>query len=242
LKYNKIAHDYNNKRKKPWRDFVFFYEDLKNDKYKFKGIIIDLGCANGRHFEILKNKNNRLIGIDNSIELINIANKKLQTNNNLNLNLNEIQLLLADLNNLPIRKNTINAIFSIAVIHHIITKQLRYEFFSKIYKLMKSNSLMLFTVWRRWQKRYRFYFLKIWIKRKVIRINKKKKNHKNLKEFGDILIPWKIASNDLMIDRFYHLYSSREVKKSLKNFVIKRFVKLGGPNKKDNFFVLAQKL
>ena len=242
LKYNKIAQDYNNKRKRPWSDFQIYIENLKNSKFAFDGTIMDLGCANGRHLELLKEPNNKLIGIDNSIEFIDIAQERVKKRFSDERDYNKIQLILSDMNFLPFRKKSFDTIFSVAVIHHIHNKNLRKEFFSNIHKLLKNKSWLLFTVWRRWQKKYRNYFFIDWFKRKLIIKYKKEQYDKGLVVFGDAFIPWKLSSKDLIISRYYHFFSANELRKFLKQFIIKNFKKIGGPNKKDNFFILAQKL
>jgi hypothetical protein len=66
-------------------------------------------------------------------------------------------------------------------------------------------------------------------------------NKRELEEFGDKFIPWTISKENLTYNRFYHFFSCKELKRLLKSFVIKELKKIGGPNKKDNFFVLAKK-
>ena len=115
INYNYLAKDYHQKRKEPWKPLVQFLGDLnKKDQYsgQFFGYNIDLGCANGRNFEVLFNKNSKLVGIDNSIEFLKIANKHLRDNNRFSKSeLNSIQLLLSDILFLPIRPQVINNIF-----------------------------------------------------------------------------------------------------------------------------------
>jgi SAM-dependent methyltransferase len=240
IQYKKLAKDYHNKRRHPWKDFERFLKELIKEGLEIKGTAIDLGCANGRHFDLIKNSKNRLIGIDNSIEFLKIAKKRLHANN-YKIKTKNIQILQADISYLPFRTTSINCIFSIAAIHHGKTKQLRTQCFSEIYKILKKGGFFIFTVWRRWQKRFYKYFLKDWIKRKFYPSYKKKQIEKGLKEFGDIFVPWILSSEDLKIKRFYHLYSSRELKKSLNPFTIQKFEKRGGPGEKDNFFVLTFK-
>jgi len=63
-----------------------------------------------------------------------------------------------------------------------------------------------------------------------------------LKEFGDILVPWKISNKNIEIKRFYHFFSKYELKSLLRDFKILLIKKFGGPNKKDNFFTLVKKI
>jgi hypothetical protein len=66
-------------------------------------------------------------------------------------------------------------------------------------------------------------------------------NKLDLEEFGDKFIPWTISKENLTYNRFYHFFSRKELKKLLQMYIIMELKKRGGPNKKDNFFVLAKK-
>ncbi|MGM0467778.1 MAG: class I SAM-dependent methyltransferase [Promethearchaeati archaeon] len=241
IKWNKFAEDYHNKRRKPWNAFKSFFNETINQGYTFNGLIIDLGCANGRHFSVLKNDNNRIIGIDNSIEFLKIARENLPKREIKDFNINNINLLLADISKLPLRDNSIKHIISVAALHHIMTKKERRETFDYLHKILNYGGFLLISVWRRWQKRFKTHFIKNWIKRKLIASFKKDQINKGLMDFGDIFVPWTISSENNTINRFYHLFSSKELHNLLNEFKIIKFEKRGGPGAEDNFFVLAQK-
>ena len=154
--FNKIARDYHLKRTKPWKPLEIFLNHLNKEKEIFKGICADLGCASGRNFKILKNPNNKVIGIDKSLELLKIAQEAL---GDLDLYTKSesmnIDLILGDINKLPLRKNSIHSIFSIATIHHIEHKQQREKAIFQIFDLLIHNGYFLVTVWRKWQKNIR---------------------------------------------------------------------------------------
>ncbi len=241
--YNLIAKDYHLKRKKPWKDFENFILHLKNKYYKFFGNTMDLGCANGRHFEILSTFSQKLIGIDNSNEFLKIATSR---SKDLELTFRALkstpQLILSDICYLPIRPKSFHNVFSIATIHHIHTNLERNKFFSQIYNILKPGGYCCITLWRKFQKKYRFYFIRDLIKRVFSNQYRIKQKEKGLNCFGDKLVSWKISTNNKIYYRFYHFFSKNEVKKIIKGFAIREFKKLGGPNKKDNFFILAQKM
>ncbi len=240
--YNAIAHDYHLKRKKPWKQLESFITDLEKKGYLFKGNCLDLGCANGRHFELFKNSNNKLIGIDNSLNFLKIALDNLRDSVKHSKNkLCNIQVILGDLNYIPLRAKTIQSIFLIASIHHIKSKIKREEGVKQLFELMKNGGKILITVWRRWQKKFRKYFIYNWFKRMFNKIQKKPQENKGLEEFGDKYIPWTVSQKKRTYYRFYHFFSKKEIKKLIKDFEIKVFHRLGGPTNRDNFFILAQK-
>jgi SAM-dependent methyltransferase len=239
--YDNIADDYDSKRKKPWiplKDFLFF---LSKNRYTFKGNCIDLGCANGRHFEIFKNSNNKIIGIDNSSALLKLALKRLKSSKQYSkIELNRIQLILADLKFIPIRTHSIQNVFSVATIHHVKEQQERAKVIKRLFDLLQEDGYLLITVWRIWHKRVKKHFIIDWVKR----INPRYKHQQKrvgLKEFGDKYVPWTFTRKNETFYRFYHFFSKKEIKKLLQNFIIKEFKMMGGPTKEDNFFILAQK-
>jgi len=240
--FNHFAEDYHSKRKKPWRPLEFFLNHLKNKKYTFNGIILDLGCGNGRNFKIMGIPPKKLIGLDLSLELLKIAQAELKKNDQyLQNEAHFIQLLLADISKLPFRKKTINAIFSIAAIHHIRKKSERKNTIIQIYDILKKNGNLILTVWRKWQKQFRYYFLSEWYKRRFTINYKKQQELIGLKEFGDKFVPWTLSNDQKTYNRFYHFFSKKELKKLLKDFIIKEFKITGGSSGRDNFFIFARK-
>jgi len=241
--YNFIAKDYDLKRKKPWKDFALFIRYLQHKNYNFFGYICDLGCANGRNLEIFSRFSERLIGIDNSIKLLEIAKKRFtKTDSSFDMFKNIPQLILGDIRFIPIRSNAIHNIFSVATIHHINSKSDRKESIAQMHNILKLNGYCCITLWRKFQKRYRYYFILDWLKRIFSSKYKREQKEKGLIYFGDKLVSWTNSTNNKVYHRFYHFFSKREAIKLLEKFEIKEFKKEGGPNNKDNFFILTQKV
>ena len=240
--YNFIAADFSQKKSKPWKDLETFVKEIKEKEISFTGYNIDLGCANGRNFSVFMQPNNRLIGVDNSFEFLKIARDHLKSDNSLpKINSNFIQLILSDILFLPIRPNVIQNIFSIATIHHIKDKTRLNYAISQFNCLLRNKGYFLFTVWRKYQKNYRSYFIKDKIKRLFNPKYRKIQINLGLNEYGDKFVPWTLSAEKKTYNRFYHFFSSKEIKKLLDDYAILEFKRMGGPNKKDNFFVLAQK-
>ena len=233
--YNGFAKDYDNKRKKPWVPLKIFLEELKQQDYKFNGILIDLGCGNGRNLPLLKNSNNTVLGIDKSLKFLQL------TKNNKDLHDLNVHFLLSDMLALPIRPNSIDSIFSIASIHHIMNNSDRNLILVYCNSILRKNGYIIISVWRKFQKKYRIYFLFEFIKQKFSFKYKRRQESQGLQELGDIVIPWTVSSNQITYNRYYHLFSKSELKRLLAEFQILRLNKLGGPNKKDNYFILARK-
>ena len=240
--YDILALDYHQKRFYPWKDFELFFNKLIQEGVSFDGYSIDLGCANGRNFKVFLQSDIKLIGIDNSAEFLKISRNRLKTGNNYTMKeRRSIELIQSDINSIPIRPESVNNIFSIAAIHHIKKSNTRNLALNQIYAILKNNGLLFLTLWRKYQKKYRYYFFRDWFKRMYSSNYRIKQSNLDLTEHGDKFIPWTISKENLTYNRFYHFFSKKELKKLLRSFVIKEMTKRGGPNKTDNFFVLAKK-
>jgi len=241
--YEKIALDYDLKRRKPWKPLEDFISYLKVKGYSFNGINLDLGCANGRHFKLLKNSKNKIVGIDNSNDFLKIACTNLKDATQYEKkDSNNIQTILADIRQLPLRPDVIHNVFSIATIHHIKSKAARKYLLNEIFKITRKNGFIILTVWRRWQKKYKDDFLNDKIRRLFNLKYKKRQEQLGLYEFGDKIIPWTVSSTKIKQERFYHFFSKKEIKRLIKPSQIKELKKSGGSTDKDNFFILAQNI
>ncbi|MFX1418239.1 MAG: class I SAM-dependent methyltransferase [Promethearchaeota archaeon] len=240
--FNKIAEDYHLKRKKPWRPLQFFLQFLNNKGYSFKGRSLDLGCANGRNFKIMSSAPNKLIGMDISPKLLRKANENLKDINQYSHEESVyFQLILGDMTSLPIRQDSIDNIFSIAALHHIKKKFERKRTIFQIFESLKDNGKLVLTVWRKWQKSLRNYFLLDWFKRIFTFNYKNQQKSIGLEEFGDKIVPWALSKENQAYNRFYHFFSKKELKKLLKKFNVREFKITGGPTDRDNFFVFSLK-
>lgn len=241
--YDFFAKDYHNKRRHHWKDLEIFLRELADKEIHFHGINLDLGCANGRNFDLFLQSNSKLVGIDNSIELLRLARKRLEEQNiKSKFNPKFINLVLSDVKALPLRPNAIKNVFSIATIHHIKRNIHRNEMITQLYSILKNNGFFVLTVWRRYQKKYRFYFIYDRIRRLLIPKYNKTQENLGLIEYGDKYIPWTISNKNLTYNRYYHFFSLKEIKNLLKIYLIKVILKRGGPNRKDNYFILTQKV
>ena len=112
--FDKIANEFSKTRKTLWPEL------LELDKYiKDNEKVLDLGCGNGRLFELFSAQGRSVsggkkvdyVGIDNSSNLISEAKKKYG---------NYFQV--ADILNIPFSDNYFDSIWLIAVFHHIPSK------------------------------------------------------------------------------------------------------------------------
>ncbi|MGV9200022.1 MAG: class I SAM-dependent methyltransferase [Promethearchaeia archaeon] len=238
--YNQFAKDYHLKRKQPWTTFLNFIENIIGKglfQSIIRGISVDLGCANGRHFKVINTNQNHLLGIDSSFKFLTIA-KRTQLDNDIRT----IHLCCADMKRLPLRERSVDCFISIAALHHIKTKRKRKEVMRSLSNILKKEGNLFFSVWRRWQKKFFKDFFIDKLKRLFLPSYRKNQRKLGLKEFGDIFVPWTVSQTKETYHRFYHLFSKQEAIELCKIFEIREFEAMGGPTDRDNFFFLCQKL
>ncbi len=215
--YSLVSEKFSRTRDKPWYEINFLFNRYieKND------YVLDLGCGNGRFYELLKNKTN-YFGVDNSKELISLAKKRYP----------ETCFKKGNVLNIPFPDNYFNKVFSVSVLHHIPSKELRKEFLKQAKRVLKPKGILIITVWDLKEKKRikkiirKNYFLKIIGKSKL--------------DFNDAFIDWHGISK-----QFVHSFSFFElkslVKKSGFNLIDSGIIKIKGKKSLSNFFIVAKK-
>jgi Methylase involved in ubiquinone/menaquinone biosynthesis len=130
--YDSIAQDFSRTRQSFWKELEMLKDYVKEGEK-----VLDIGCGNGRLFQILKDKNIEYTGIDFSKNLIELAKKKYPEGN----------FLVANALNLPFKENTFDKVFLIAVLHHIPSKELRSQVLKEAKRVLKPQGLLILTVW-----------------------------------------------------------------------------------------------
>jgi len=213
--FNLIAEEFNVSRQKVWQEMAelkIFIEP--NSK------ALDLGCGNGRLFDFLKDKNIEYFGIDFSEELIKMAKNKYGNN-----------FQVADILNLPFSDNYFDTIWSVAVFHHIPSRELRLLALKEMKRVLKDKGRVIMTCWNLYQKDYlnlllKYFFCKIFNKSKL--------------DFKDVFVPWENSN----IKRYYHAFTKKELEELFKEsglgIIESKFLRRN--NKKTNILIVAEKL
>ena len=217
--WDAIAESFDTTRQKPWKFCLDFIRNLKNSD-----VVADIGCGNGRHLLPCAESCSHAVGVDISQNLLRIVQKKLPNKSILN-----VSLIHADIVQLPLADNSLDAVLFIASLHNIQGKENRCHALQEIARVLKLNGVALISVWSRWQDMYWRHFMKQFIVRS--------------REFGDIDVLWK--QHNLDIPRFYHLYSKREFLRELRDasFYIQNIqsVKIHSKYFPDNNFAVVEK-
>lgn len=182
-------------------------------------IVADIGCGNGKYLGVRSDL--VVMGCDSSIELVNLAARRLRTAGALGTHFSPDSLQIADVFvadalSLPFRHSCVDSAISIAVLHHISSEVRRFTFLSNIMDILKPGGRALITVWSTLQED----------PEKTI---KKWKPLENGQE-GDYFVPWHVplhraealgltkgdqkvdvAKNTVVFQRYYHLFTDEEL-------------------------------
>ncbi|MFA5878302.1 MAG: class I SAM-dependent methyltransferase [Candidatus Staskawiczbacteria bacterium] len=219
--YNVIAKHFSSTREFMWKDLMPLIDyTVSGDK------VLDLGCGNGRLFSVLKEKGIEYVGMDNSEGLIEEAKRRFP----------KASFKVGGLLTLPFPEDTFDKVYCIATLHHIPSNELRVVALKEIKRVLKPKGILVLTVWNLWQRKT------IW--RKVIRNNLLKVIGFAKMDFNDILVPWKDKDGKVLIQRYIHLFTKRELRNVAKKagFTVQDVKVTERPELKDNnLFIICQK-
>lgn len=133
--YSLIANDFSNTRHTMWRSVKKFLGEIKDDLN-----VLEVGCGNGKNMYYT---NINITGIDNCLEFVKICQ-----NNGLNAyHMSAIDLKFKD--------NSYDAVFSIAVIHHITSQERRKKCVMEMLRVCKIGGDIMIEVWDRTSDKYK---------------------------------------------------------------------------------------
>ena len=195
--YNDIAPDFDKTRAYVWPGIKAFVKYVgPNDK------VLDLGCGNGKLRLLFKDVKIDYTGADNSSALLKLAGDKAD------LALPGQKFAEAEVFNLPFVDNSFDAVFFLAVLHHIPGKDLRLKTLREINRVLKPGGVLVMTSWNRWQNEYN---------RHIFKYTLLKLFGKSELDFKDFYLPWMGGK----AYRYYHAFTLGEVKRLVKKSGLK---------------------
>jgi ubiquinone/menaquinone biosynthesis C-methylase UbiE len=216
--YDLVSDKFSETRKHFWRDLEFIGNYAKDGDS-----IFDYGCGNGRLLELFSDKKINYFGVDISEKLINLAKNKYSGENIHFSKINPSQISLA------FNDDFFNAVYSVAVFHHMPGKTYREDIAKELYRITKPGGYVIMTVWNLWsvcndvatsggQKKYIGEIIKNWWK-KVL--------GKSFLDWNDCYITFKNNQGEVF-KRYHHAFTKREISRLLlKAGFKKEAVKIG---------------
>jgi ubiquinone/menaquinone biosynthesis C-methylase UbiE len=130
--YNIIAEEFDKTRVRLWpcvKDFL--------DTFEKNSFILDIGAGNGKYMNYRKDI--IMKGIDISIELVKICNKK------------NLDVIHGNMINMPFNDNIFDGIIAIASFHHLDNDEDRKKTLDEMYRVLKKDGLCFIEVWAKEQ-------------------------------------------------------------------------------------------
>ena len=202
--YEKISNHFDETRHRQWPNVAIFLQSLSPGD-----ILLDVGCGNGKYLH--EEKHVFKVGCDRSEKLMKICREK------------GFEGFLSDCLYLPYRDNSLDAAISIAVIHHLSTRERRKRAISELVRVLRPNGRCLIYVWAKEQE-------KDSTQTAYLKYNTNKKENKTLRtqklteygvtlpvhenrtkfSFTDMLVPWKKKGGGDFL-RYYHVFEEDEL-------------------------------
>jgi tRNA (uracil-5-)-methyltransferase TRM9 len=124
--FDAIASSFDETRNQPWDDVAEFVDGREG------GVALDLGCGNGRHLPLLRERFDTAVGIDFSRSMVALA---------------EPPVVRGDLSALPFRSSCADLALCVAVLHHLPTRAGRLSALDEVARVLGDDGDALVSVW-----------------------------------------------------------------------------------------------
>jgi ubiquinone/menaquinone biosynthesis C-methylase UbiE len=185
--YDTIAEDFSATRTRIWPEMERIREFVRGGDR-----VVDIGCGNGRAYQLFQGMAIEYEGVDVSSGLIAQARSRVR---DLLANF-RVGSMLA----LPYDDAGFNAAICIAALHHVPSKKYRIQALREANRVIKPGGILFMTNWDRWKPAFWKFHL--------VTILKKHVGATGL-DFKDVLIPWKGGKTRAM--RYYHSFTKGEL-------------------------------
>ncbi len=187
--YNTIAGEFDRTREYLWDGMEAFADFVHNGD-----CVLDFGCGNGRLLELFEGKSIIYTGVDQSGALIEKAKG----------NYPDARFLTINDPKIPFPDASFDVVFAVAALHHIPSLAKREALLDEFRRLLKPGGTLIITVWNLWQGNY----WKLIAKHAIAKLFCRSRF-----DFKDVLVPWKDARGNILVQRYYHAFTRRELTK-----------------------------
>lgn len=177
--FDSIADHFDKTRNSPWDEVVEFLDDRS-------GRLLDMGCGNGRHLVEALKKSFEAVGVDASLDLLQISGRKIKKKIGSDL---RVHLIRSDVKRLPFKESSFDSVIYIATIHHL--KRGRIKSLKEAKRVLKPGGKILVSSWARELDRWDL-----------------------AQEEREARVPWHREDGDIVY-RFYHLYRLDELERDV---------------------------
>ena len=181
--YNKIADHFSDTRSFLWRDL----EPLSTFVHD-RDSILDIGCGNGRLYQLFTDLSIAFTGIDIAEGLIEIAKEKYP----------KARFVVGDMVSLPFEDQEFDVVFSLVAFHHLPDEESQLKSLAEMGRQLKKGGKIILLNWNAYSD---------WVSEKL-----KKGDYK---ELGDHLfeVPWKTQKKENLGNRIYYGFTLEELEK-----------------------------
>lgn len=184
--YNTIASLFSATREYNWADVLPLAEYIKPQSK-----VLDLGCGNGRLYQVLAKKQVQYTGLDQSEELIALAKEKNPG----------VDFVVGEMTELPLHNASFDAIFAIAAFNHIPGHEMQLKSLSEMSRVLKPGGFIIMTNWNLLSESAQKNIAKHgW------NILQESPNHG-----VDVMVPWKNPQGEILGERYYHGFTIEEL-------------------------------
>ncbi|ADJ15591.1 class I SAM-dependent methyltransferase [Halalkalicoccus jeotgali] len=133
--YDRIASHFADTREHPWPEVEAFLEGRQGT------LGLDVGCANGRHAQLLAARTDRVLGVDASRGLLFEARTRARDRGF------GVDLLQGDAAALPVRSERVDLAVYVATIHHLPDRETRVGSLDELARVLAPGGRALVSAW-----------------------------------------------------------------------------------------------
>lgn len=176
--YEAIAEAFDTSRFAHWNAVKAFIRALPP-----RAVVVDNGCGNGKYLGYAERPDLHWMGNDLCTGLLACCRNKRLCNTD---------LLQANGLSLPYRTGSVDAVISVAVLHHLSTPERRQAFVDEMARILRPGGRAFVTVW-------------------AAGASDRRRRDWRIQKNGDAMIPWKHPDGTVVQWRYYHLFQKEEL-------------------------------